>query len=113
MKVLVALSVFVVLAAAAPLTKDELATLEAFDYDSLFADEEKRKVVFDCLLDKGDCGPYKQIVDLSMKTILSNCAECSPSQKAKYDHVLNLLKDNYASFFNEFMQKTAAKKEKH
>nr|ALJ30218.1 putative chemosensory protein CSP7 [Spodoptera litura] len=113
MKVLVALSIFVVLAAAVPITKDEFATLEAFDYDALFADEENRKMVFDCLLDKGDCGPYKQIVELSMKIILSNCAECSPSQKAKYDHVLKVLKEDYASFFNELMQKAASKKEKH
>ncbi|CAH0695908.1 unnamed protein product [Spodoptera exigua] len=64
MKVLVVLSVFLVLTTAVPLTKDELAILEAFDYDAIFAKEENRKIVFDCLLNKGDCGDYKQIVGL-------------------------------------------------
>nr|AKF42440.1 chemosensory protein 5 [Spodoptera exigua] len=111
MKILVVLSVFLALTIAVPLTKDELAILEAFDYDAIFAKEENRKIVFDCLLNKGDCGDYKQIVDLSLQTIQSNCAECTPNQKEKYDHVLKLLQENYASFFDEFMQKMATKKE--
>nr|AAK14793.1 sensory appendage protein-like protein [Mamestra brassicae] len=111
MKVLVVLSVLVAFAAAAKLTTEELQMLEAFDYDALFANDEQRKIVFDCLLDKGDCGAYKQLADLSMKLIINNCAECSPTQKTKYEHVLKQLHDNYEPVYNDILKKVAAIKE--
>nr|WPO56439.1 chemosensory protein [Leucinodes orbonalis] len=114
MKVLVLLSVFLALAAAAPpkpITKEELAILEAFDYDAVFANEESRKLIFDCLLDKGDCGPYKKVVELSKKSMYDECALCSPTQMAKYDRVLKLLHDDYETFYNELIKKVASEKE--
>ncbi|KAJ8717938.1 hypothetical protein PYW07_005868 [Mythimna separata] len=111
MKVLIVLTALVAFAAAAALTPEELKMLEAFDFDALFANDEQRKIVFDCMLDKGDCGPYKQLVELSTKTVTTKCADCSPAQKTKYDYVLKVLHDKYEPVYTEFLKKANAKKE--
>lgn len=59
MKLLVVLSVVVALAAAAPSGDHDY--LLAYDFDAVFANDEKRKVVMDCLLDKAPCGEYEKL----------------------------------------------------
>nr|AGY49261.1 putative chemosensory protein [Sesamia inferens] len=111
MKVLVVLSALIAFTAAAALSPSELDMLEAFDYDTLFANDEHRNIVFNCMLEKGDCGDFKQVAELSREIVKNKCAECSPKQKAKYDTVMKKLHDNFEPFYNDLMKKIEAKQE--
>ncbi|KAJ8717288.1 hypothetical protein PYW08_005687 [Mythimna loreyi] len=111
MKVLIVLAALVAFAAAAALTPGELQMLEAFDYNGLFSNEEQRKIVFDCIMDKGNCGGYKTLVELSTKVVASKCAECSPNQKKIYDRVVEQLQEKFEPVYTALLKKAEAIKE--
>nr|AEX07268.1 CSP7 [Helicoverpa armigera] len=111
MKVFVVLSVLIAFTAAASLTPAELDLAEAFDYEALFSNDEQRKLVFDCILGKGECGDYQKMAEISRKVLESKCADCNPKQKAKYETVLKTIQTKYEPFYNELLKNVAAKKE--
>uniref|UniRef100_A0A2A4JR88 Chemosensory protein n=1 Tax=Heliothis virescens TaxID=7102 RepID=A0A2A4JR88_HELVI len=104
MKVFVVLSVLIAFTAAASLTPAELDMAEAFDYDALFSNDEQRTLVFNCMLGKGDCGDYQKVADISRQILETKCADCTPSQKAKYEKVLKTLQTKYGDFYTELLK---------
>ncbi|XP_063366725.1 allergen Tha p 1-like [Cydia amplana] len=91
----------------------------AKDYDELFQtdttmllnDESKWKTLFNCLMGRGPCEEYEGVKDTLPKLVLSNCEECTPEQKEKFNKTMKQFLEKYPEDYTELSNKLLPKPE--
>nr|QIJ45710.1 chemosensory protein [Glyphodes pyloalis] len=79
------------------------------DLKELLSDEARRKQIFDCIMDQGECGEYQIYKDVIPGVVESQCDKCTPEQKAKFDEKSKFLQENYPEQFNAVVVKYGPK----
>nr|AXF48702.1 chemosensory protein CSP2 [Lobesia botrana] len=81
------------------------------DPEPLLKDQDKWKVLFECLMDRAPCGEYQIVRDTLPKVLASKCEQCTPEQKEKLDNVVKAYLDKYPKDYAEIMNKYFPKPE--
>nr|QCX43084.1 chemosensory protein csp4 [Helopeltis theivora] len=97
------------LAALALAAAADFSDIMDVDLKELLSDEARRKQIFDCIMDEGECGDYQIYKDVVPGVVESQCGKCTPEQKVKFDEKNKFLSENYPNEFNAMVLKYAPK----
>ncbi|CAK1552537.1 unnamed protein product [Leptosia nina] len=69
----------------------EIKSIEDLDLVKLLQNEKERKRVFACLMEQAPCGNMQQFKDSLTGMIKTDCKNCSPMDKERYEMFSQLL----------------------
>nr|AGI37361.1 chemosensory protein 1 [Cnaphalocrocis medinalis] len=85
--------------------------LKDVNLEELLSDEARRKQIFDCVMDLGPCGEYQIYKDVVPGVIATQCGDCTPELKKKYEENSKFLLEKYPKEFTAVVEKYGPKKE--
>ena len=83
---------------------------DGMDVKAILSDREKLLKAYNCLMDRGPCGEFQAIRDRAPKILKNRCADCTPSQKAKFNELKTRLRSEHGANYNEMIAKYAKSK---
>ncbi|XP_073953854.1 ejaculatory bulb-specific protein 3-like isoform X3 [Choristoneura fumiferana] len=111
MKLFLVICLCSVLSVAVLAAETVYTNYDEVNVESMIMDDKKMKVIFDCIFDRAPCGDYQKLKDEIAQMVPTDCSECSPKQRAKYNLAKLMVAERYPKELEQVIKKYALKSE--